>query len=101
MAKFILRAYPAHFQDEERKLRTFVIGADSLGNATIKAANLADIKNMVRAFGHKVAYDHPDKSFDVHIRLRDGRKPRGFDAAKNAGEFGTDAWMRVIPRVVA
>ena len=101
MAKFTLRAYPAHFHDEERKSRTFFIGAASLGNATIETASLAEIKNMVRAFGHKVAYDHPNKSFAVHIHLRDGRKPRGFDAAEIAGEFGTDAWMRVIPRVVA
>lgn len=101
MAKFTLRAYPAHFQDKERKLRTFFIGASALGSATIEATSITEIKVRVIEFGATVAAAHPDKSFEVHVHLRDGRKPRGFDAAEKAGDLDTDAWMRVIPRLAA
>jgi len=101
MAKFTLRACPAHFKDEERKLHTFFIGDAPLGTLTIEATSITEIKVRVLAFGATVAAKHPDTSFCVWVYLRDGRKPRGFDAAENAGDLGTDTWMRVIPRLVA
>ena len=66
----------------------------SLRTETVMISRVHEIAPAVKAFGEHVSAAHPDASFKIIISLPKGqRKPSGFDAAKNAGQFGEDAFM--------
>ena len=55
-----------------------------------------EVAPAVRAFGERIRAEHPEASFKILVSVRKGqRKPPGYDAAENAGEFKDRAFMHV------
>lgn len=68
----------------------------SLGTETITVSRVTEIAPAVKTFGDSIHAAHPEASFRINITLLKGqRKPAGFDAAQNAGQFGEDAFIYV------
>ena len=68
----------------------------SLGQEDISIRKPGEVAQAVRAFGERIRDEHPEASFNVIVSVRKGqRKPPGYDAAENAGEFNDRAFMHV------
>ena len=68
----------------------------SLGQEDISIRKPGEVAPAVRAFGERIRAEHPDASFEIIVSVRKGqRKPPGYDAAENAGEFNNRAFMHV------
>lgn len=103
MAKMILTALPSHYEVKEGssfKMQSFAIGSGTLGRTTIEAKNVEAVRNAVRAFGHSIATERPNVSFDVSVTVAAGsRSPAGFDkAAYKERSLGADTWMQTITK---
>ena len=68
----------------------------SLGQEDITIRKPGDVAPAARAFGERIRAEHPEASFKILVSVRKGqRKPPGYDAAENAGEFKDRAFMHV------
>ncbi len=66
----------------------------SFGTEIVTISRVHEIAPTIKAFAARIRAGHPNASFKVIISLPKGqRKPPGYDAAKNAGQFGEDAFM--------
>ena len=72
---------------------------DSLDRQSVVIAKIADIRPAVRAFGATVRAAHPDASFLISVRTKQGeRKLRGYDAAERRNGFGQGDFLHVMDR---
>ena len=81
---------------------------DSLDRQSVVIAKIADIRPAVRAFGATVRAAHPDASFLISVRTKQGeRKLRGYDslppdlireAAERSNGFGQGDFLHVMDR---
>lgn len=72
----------------------FALGG-STPTRTMQIARLDDITCAVAAFGGDLRKADPEASFMISVNVAKGqRKPRGFDAADKANEFGQNAFLR-------
>lgn len=62
---------------------------------TVHVSSLGEITTAVANFGKDVLAANPDASFIILVSVAKGqRKPRGFDAADKARQFGQEAFLR-------
>ena len=62
---------------------------------TVQVSSLGEITTAVASFGKDVIAANPEASFIVSVSVtKVQRKPRGFDAADNAQQFGQEAFLR-------
>jgi hypothetical protein len=92
-----LAAYPGRKNVERGYTSTEI--ALSIGGSTptrtLQIARLEDITRAVAAFGGDLRKADPEASFAISVSVANGhRKPRGFDAADKANEFGQNAFLR-------
>ena len=72
---------------------------DSLGRQNVVVAKIADIRPAVQAFGATVRAAHPDASFLISVRTKQGeRKLRGYDSAERRNGFGQEDFLHVVDR---
>ena len=78
------------------------ITGTSLMRETVTAANVAEVRAAVQAFGARVRAAHPDASFMVSISIRKGsRKPNGYDKGYFRNGLGQEDFLHVIDRRTA
>ena len=92
-----LAAYPGCRKVERGCISTQIalcIGGDT-PTRTVCTASFGEITTAVASFGKDVLAANPDASFLITVSVARGqRKPRGFDAADKAGQFGQEAFLR-------
>ena len=92
-----LVAYPARKKVERGHTSTQIALCIGSGTPTrtVHTASLGEITTAVAIFGHDVLAANPGASFLIMVDVAKGhRKPRGFDAADNAKQFGQEAFLR-------
>ena len=92
-----LAAYPGRKKVEHGYSSTQIALCIGSGTPTrtVHTASLAEITTAVATFGKDVLAANPDTSFIIMVDVAKGqRKPRGFDAADNARQFGQEAFLR-------
>ncbi len=63
---------------------------------------VADVREVIAAFGARIKSEHPDTSFYLSVSVRKGdRKPRGFDNASRNDELGQDDFLTFREREAA
>ncbi|MBS1084176.1 hypothetical protein [Gluconobacter kondonii] len=71
---------------------------DRYRQTPIEAADLAEIRVAVAAYGAHLHDDSPEASFLVSVTPERGSDhPEGFCDARWKGSLGTEQWIRVIP----
>ena len=98
MAKLRLSALPATYSDRGGvRCLQIRIGSQAVADPEwIEIRNIDDIRAAVRLYGRAVLAARPDASFSVHIHVPNGvRKPRGFDAAHQSRNLGTDDFIQL------
>ena len=83
-------------------LREYELFGERLGGAVVAIKTVEDAATAIATFGRKVHARHPERSFAILARIREGhRKPRGFDAACRSDTLGLHAFMRLAEEPVA
>ena len=92
-----LAAYPGRRNVEHGYTSTeiaFCIGGGT-PTRTVHASSFGEITTAVANFGKDVVAANPEASFIIMVNVAKGqRKPRGFDAADKAKQFGQEAFLR-------